>query len=198
VVSILPVLEETAARLAATAMSSPARLGTGRLVCVDGPAGSGKTTLADALVRALRALPSVGVELLHMDDVYDGWAGLATGMCTVATAVVAPLRSGRAGRYRRFDWHRNAYAEEHVVPPVDVLVVEGVGSGNSAYASQISLLVWLAAPSVVRLERGVERDGERMREQWLAWREGEQAMFERERTQERADAVVDGLTGALV
>ena len=190
-------LAETATRLASSALAAPARLGKGRLVCVDGPAGSGKTTLADALVRALRAPPSVSVELLHMDDVYDGWAGLATGMATVATSVVEPLRAGLPGRYRRFDWHRHAYAEEHVVPPVDVLVVEGVGSGSSAYASATSLLVWLAAPPVVRLERGVERDGEHLREQWLAWREVEEAMFGRERTRERADVVVDGLTGAL-
>lgn len=195
--SRLSASEETAARLAAAAWSAPARLGTGRLVCVDGPAGSGKTTLADHLVRQLRAMPALSVELLHMDDVYDGWAGLTAGMTTVATSVVEPLRVGRPGRYRRFDWHRYAYAEEHVVPPVDVLVVEGVGSGSSAYASATSLLVWLAAPSVVRLERGVERDGEHMREQWLAWREVEEAMFERERTRERADVVIDGLTGAL-
>ena len=195
--SALSVLEETAARLAAAALSGPARIGTGRLVCVDGPAGSGKTTLADALVGRLRGEQSVEVELLHMDDVYDGWAGLASGMTTVATSVVEPLRAGRAGRYRRFDWHRDAYAEEHVVPPVDVLVVEGVGSGSAAYASATSLLVWLAAPPVVRLERGVERDGEHLREQWLAWCEVEDAMFGRERTRERADVVVDGLTGAL-
>jgi uridine kinase len=196
-VSTLAALEETAATLAVSALSAPARLGGGRLVCVDGPAGSGKTTLADALVRRLRSLPSVDVELLHMDDVYDGWAGLATGMATVAASVVEPLRAGRAGRYRRFDWHRDAYAEEHVVPPVDVLVVEGVGSGSSAYASAISLLVWLAAPPVVRLERGVQRDGVQMRDHWLAWREMEDAMFERERTLARADVVVDGLTGTL-
>lgn len=186
-------LEETASRLAAATLSAPARLGDGRLVCVDGPAGSGKTTLAGAVVRHLRALPSVEVELLHMDDVYDGWAGLAAGMAAVAASVVEPLRAGRAGSYRRFDWHRNAYAEEHVVPPTDVLVVEGVGSGGSAYAEAISLLVWLCAPPAVRLERGVERDGEHLREQWLAWREAEEVMFERERTRERADVVVDGL-----
>jgi uridine kinase len=167
-------------------------------VCVDGPAGSGKTTLADALVRRLAAEPSVEVELLHMDDVYDGWAGLATGMTTVWASVVEPLRAGREGRYRRFDWHRDAFAEGHTVRPVDVLVVEGVGSGGSSYADAISLLVWVTAPPDVRLRRGLERDGEQLRDQWLAWHEVEASLFARERTRERADVVVDGVTGAIV
>ena len=137
-------------------------------------------------------------ELLHMDDVYDGWRGLATGMTTVSASVVEPLRAGRVGRYRRFDWHRNAFAEDHTVRPVDVLVVEGVGSGGSSYADATSLLVWVAAPPVVRLRRGLERDGEQLRDHWLAWRDVEESLFTRERTRERADVVVDGVTGAIV
>jgi hypothetical protein len=38
----------------------------------------------------------------------------------------------------------------------------------------------------------VARDGEHMRDQWLAWREQEEAMFARERTRDRADVIVDG------
>ncbi|MGO1280054.1 MAG: AAA family ATPase, partial [Cellulosimicrobium funkei] len=41
-----------------------------RLVVVDGPAGSGKTTLAAQLEAALPA------QVLHMDDLYEGWRGL--------------------------------------------------------------------------------------------------------------------------
>jgi uridine kinase len=189
-------VEAAATRLAALVATAPALVGTTRLVCVDGPAGSGKTTLADSLVRRLRAAATT-VELLHMDDVYEGWAGLDVGMATVATSVVLPLQAGRAGRYRRFDWHREEFAEEHRVRPVGVLVVEGVGSGGAAYADVTSLLVWVTAPSAVRLERGVARDGEHLRERWLAWRAAEDAMFERERTRERADVVVDGLTGEV-
>jgi uridine kinase len=189
-------VEAAATRLAALVAAAPALLGTTRLVCVDGPAGSGKSTLADALAQRLRTA-TTPVELLHMDDVYDGWDGLDAGMATVATSVVLPLRSGRPGRYRRFDWHRDGFAEEHLVQPVGVLLVEGVGAGGVAYADVTSLLVWVAAPSVVRLERGVARDGERLRERLLAWRAAENAMFERERTCERADVVVDGLTGAV-
>ena len=43
---------------------------TGRLVCVDGPAGSGKTTLGAALAER------TGAQLIHSDDLMEGWRGL--------------------------------------------------------------------------------------------------------------------------
>lgn len=198
-------LDGVVSTVVASVLAAPPTLGAGRLVCVDGPAGSGKTTLAAALDRGFReALPPPGtpaeparVRTLHMDDVYDGWAGLAAGMATVASSVVAPLSTGEPGRYRRYDWHRMAFAEEHTVPPCDVLVVEGVGSGGSAYDAAITCLVWVEAPSDVRLRRGLDRDGEQTRAQWLAWCDQEEAMFAGERTRERADLVVDGRTGDL-
>lgn len=179
-----------------SALAAPPTLGSGRLVCVDGPAGSGKTTLAAALDRGFRDA-GADVRVLHMDDVYDGWAGLASGMTTVASSVVGPLRSGKPGRYRRYDWHRAAFAEECVVEPVDVLLVEGVGSGGSAYDDAITCLVWVDTASDVRRRRAVERDGESMREHWTMWREQEELAFARERTRARADVVVDGQTGMV-
>jgi uridine kinase len=197
VTSRVPDLGDTAGRIAARVLAHPPTLGSGRLVCIDGPAGSGKTTLAAALRRRLLALsgPAGGglVDVVQMDDVYDGWAGLASGMETVAHSVVAPLRSGAPGRYRRYDWHRGGFAEERLVEPCAVLLVEGVGSGASTYADAITCLVWVEAPSDVRLSRGLARDGADLRERWVAWREQEDAMFARERTGERADVVVDGL-----
>ena len=191
-------VEATARDLVRTVLDASATLGEGRLVCVDGPAGAGKTTLAGALARGFRdalraaAADREQVRLLHMDDLFEGWSGLEAGMATMADDVVAPLRSGRPGRYRRYDWHRSELAEEVVVEPCQVLVVEGVGSGNAAYDAAVTLLVWLDAPSDVRLERGVARDGEPMRDHWLRWRVQEDAMFARQRTRERADVVVDG------
>jgi uridine kinase len=185
-------------------LHQPPTLGTGRLVCVDGPAGSGKTTLAAALDREFRdALRMPGapsdrarVRTVHMDSVFAGWSGLAEGMATVALDVVAPLRAGRPGRYRRYDWDRQVFAEERVLEPCDVLVIEGVGSGSAAYDEAITCLVWVDTPPDVRLSRGLERDGDQMRERWLVWRDEENEMFARERTRERAHVVVDGTGGS--
>ncbi len=182
-------------------LARPATLGTGgRLVCVDGPAGSGKTTLGAALERRFRdalgaadaATALAQVRLLHMDDLYDGWSGLETGRGQLASSVLEPLRSGRPGHYRRYDWHRLAYAEDLVVEPCEVLVVEGVGSTNPVHDDVTTCRVWVEAPPEIRTGRGLARDGERLREHWLAWQEQEDALFAREGTRERADVVVDG------
>lgn len=189
--------EDPVDRIVRLVLERAPTLGAGRLVCVDGPAGSGKTTLAAALGRRFsersHTTRTRGVELLHMDDVYDGWDGLDAGMATVTDSVVAPLRTGVPGRYRRYDWHRGSFAEERPIEPCAVLVVEGVGSGASAYADAITCLVWVEAPADVRLSRGLARDGADLREHWTAWRDREDEMFARERTRERADVVVDGL-----
>lgn len=195
-----PHVDVLAGDLARWVLERPATLGAGRLVCVDGPAGSGKTTLAAALNRAFRdtlrapgaAADRAHVRLLHMDNLYAGWTGLDAGMEAMAEHVVRPLRTGEEGRYRRWDWHRSAFAEECVVAPCEVLVVEGVGSGNAAYGDAITRLVWVETPDDVRLQRGMDRDGEQMRGHWLDWGVQEAAMFARQRTRERADVVVDG------
>jgi uridine kinase len=196
VIARFPAVDGIAVDIMERVLAHPPTLAHGRLVCVDGPAGSGKTTLGAALRRAARdLLPAEGsVALVHMDNVYAGWGGLETGMTTVATSIVEPLRHDRPGRYRRFDWHALAFAEEHQVDPVDVLIIEGVGSASAAYNDAITCLVWVDTPSDVRLHRGLARDGQRLRDRWLLWREAEEAMFARERTRDLADVVVDGVS----
>jgi len=177
-----------AADVVRRALRSAATLGSGRLVCVDGPAGSGKTTFAAAVGAAVPS--DLTCRVLHMDDIYPGWTGLAAGVAGIADGVVAPHASGTTGSYRRFDWEADQLAERVEVPPVDVLVVEGVGSGARAYAKQITTLVWLEAQAETRLARGLARDGEGARLHWLAWMDQEQAWFDREGTRARADLVL--------
>lgn len=171
-----------------TAARAPT-LGAGRLVCVDGPAGSGKTTLAAAIVAAADGLQPP--RIVHMDDLYDGWDGLDR-LTDQLDALLTPLSSGRPGGYRRYDWDAGRYAETHVVRPGPLLVLEGVGAGCAAYAGLSTVLVWVEAPPGLRLERGLERDGVQLQERWRRWMHDESVHFELEGTRARADLQVDG------
>ncbi|WP_139978786.1 4-amino-4-deoxy-L-arabinose transferase [Nocardioides litoris] len=166
----------------------PATLAGARLLCVDGPGGSGKTTLAAGVAAA------TGAPVVHMDDLYDGWAGLE-GVDGQLGTLLRPLAQGRPGAYRRYDWHAHAFAETVALPhpgPGGLVVVEGVGSGSPEVADLVTVLVWVEAPREVRLRRGLARDGEDLRAEWVAWQAREDAHHARHRTRARADLVVDG------
>lgn len=156
-------------------------LGAGRLVCLDGRAGSGKTTLARALAERSGDSPVV-----HMDDLFEGWSGLAS-VDAQLDGLLRPLAEGRPGSYRRYDWTRAEFAETVVVSPGPLLILEGVGSGSLRVADLATVLVWLEAPHDVRMRRGIERDGEAFAPYWQQWAAAEAEHFAAHRTRERAD-----------
>ena len=167
------------------ASSRPTTLGAGRLVCIDGPAGSGKSTLGRELSER------VGAQLVRSDDLMEGWRGLGA-VGRQLSPLFADLAAGRPGSYQHFDWQHHRYDREVGVVPAPWLVVEGVGSGAAAVAAYTTVLVWVEVDDELRLRRGMARDGEEMRAHWLTFMADERDLFERERTRERADVLVDG------
>ena len=166
-------------------------LGAGRLICVDGPAGSGKTTLAEALRAGFDELNQRRARLVHMDDLYAGWSGLGQ-VDEQLDGLLRPLAEGRSGEYRRYDWVEGRFAETVVVEPAPLLVLEGVGSGAARFAELQTVLVWVEAPYDLRMRRGLDRDGDAFAPYWEQWARDEAVLFERDQTRARADVRVDG------
>ncbi len=172
-----------AARLTAT--RAP-RCGPVRIVAVDGPSGSGKSVLGAAIGRVL-ACP-----VLHMDDIYPGWDGLAEAVPLVTSQVLEPLARGEPAAYRRWDWVHNLWSRRTVsVPPAPALVLEGVGSSVLPAGDYAAVGVWVEAEGTVRFARGIHRDGEAYRPQWERWARQEEALFAADATRGRADVVLD-------
>jgi uridine kinase len=176
------------AELAERVRAAPPRLGATRLVCIDGPAGSGKTTFAARLAVAL----GPGTTVLHMDDVYAGWT-LDGAAARLTDGVLRPLADGRPGSYHRYDWIAERFDDALTeVPVAEVLVVEGCGSSPRSLDGWATLRVWVEAAHSLRLARGLARDGDHLAEHWDRWQSEEAAEFIREDTRARADVRVDG------
>ena len=176
----------TPAEILSLARDRPPTLGSGRLICVDGPAGSGKTTWAAGIAQLA---PEVTV--VHMDDLYPGWSGLPEVDAQLGD-LLRPLAENQPGSYRRYDWVAEEFAERIVVGPAPLLVLEGVGCGAARFAGLVTVLVWVEAPERLRMERGIARDGDAFAPHWEQWAVDEAEVYARERTRERADVHIDG------
>ncbi|MGL5824197.1 MAG: uridine kinase family protein [Nocardioides sp.] len=162
-------------------------LGGGRMVCVDGPAGAGKTTLAGQILQ-LATARGIDAQLVHLDDTYQGWEQDLTALGgRLRNYLVGPLASRHTGRYRRFDWPANRFSNWVEVPPTELLVLEGVASGHWQIQSRRATLVWVDADPLLRLERGLARDGKDLRERWLGWQAREAEYFARHDTARQAN-----------
>ncbi|WP_430785044.1 dephospho-CoA kinase [Actinoplanes sp. G11-F43] len=178
-------LDEAAERIAVWAGGLAARAGARRVLAVEGRSGSGKTTLAERVAGRLAA------PLIHMDDLYAGWDGLHQGVTELRDRVLRPLAAGRPGRWRRWDWAAGAYAEEHLVPDADWLVVEGVGAGARVLRPYTSGLVWVDSPTAVRKRRALDRDGPTYAPHWDRWARHEDAFYAAEDVRANADLIIE-------
>lgn len=160
-------------------VASHLRRHTRALVCIDGPAGAGKTTLADQL-RELRP----DAVIIHMDELYDGWVNaLDAGLTSrLIRDIRDPFLAGEVITYRRYDWHTAAFTEHVTVTVPDLLILEGVASAQEVTRSVAALSVFIDVEPTVGRQRVLERDGASSADHIDAWQQQEQAHFLRDRT----------------
>jgi uridine kinase len=172
-------------------LSGPALAGATRVIAIDGRSGAGKTSLA------ARLRGTLGAPVVTLEDLYGGWDGLERGVDLLVSDVLAPLRAGRPALVPRYDWVTGQWARPWQLTPPETLIVEGVGAGARRAAAYASMLIWVAATASARKKRALDRDGETFAPYWDQWAAQEDAMLARERTQDRADLVIDGMTGMV-
>ena len=103
-----------------------------QIILVDGPSGSGKTTLALNLQKELNC------EVIHLDSIYNGWDdALGETLTNRLTSLVENFLRGEDYELPIFDWHKDRFESTYIVKAAQILIIEGVGAGQSAIRDKI-------------------------------------------------------------
>lgn len=160
-----------------------------RLVGVDGPSGAGKSTFARTLAARLEA------PLVETDD-FMAWFHYRSWWPRFVAQVLDPLAEGRAAVFQQRDWRGDEFGTGlggwRTVDWHPVVVIEGVGSTQSAVADRYAVRILVRTPAAHRLRRGTARDGEDHRVLWLGSIPYEDELLVRDGVERRAHLVVDG------
>jgi uridine kinase len=159
------------------------------IIAIDGPAGAGKTTLALDIKLALAQRYSITE--IHMDDLYDGWQNaLSPQLSETLEFIVASHKSGKNVKFSKYDWNQSAFQEVQEIPSADLIILEGVGSGQIAIRDELAALIWIDIEESLGLERVVSRDGQSIKAQMQMWLALQEQHFAREGTQKAADFIL--------
>lgn len=170
--------------LAALIATRQPACGSSTVIAIDGPSGSGKTGLADGLAAVSDAA------VLHLDDIYPGWSGLAATPPLIRE-VLERIAVGEVGLVNRWDWAAGQDGPLLHLPPSPLLILDGVGSGAAVIRPYLSLLLWVDAPLDVRKRRALARDSGAYEPFWDTWAAQEAQHFAAEQTRIHADLVID-------
>lgn len=172
------------------------------LIGIDGCGGAGKSTFAKKLKNELDQ--DRVVSIIQMDDFYlpsssrDEMKDLdliggSFDWRRLLEQVIKPISSGIEGYYQKYDWNQDMLLEEWHKVSLGVVIVEGVYCLRSELFDYYDYSVWIETDYNTRLARGIERDGENMRDMWAdVWMPAEHKYRELERPYEKANLVIDG------
>jgi molybdenum cofactor guanylyltransferase len=180
--AVLSIMDVVTERQAAAA-------GSPVVVVIDGPSCAGKSILATAL-----ALRSGAAAVVEGDDFYRHTLPRLTvaqreamSDAAVADAVIdwerlraealLPLQARRSATFQPYDWDADdgRLAPPKIIPPADVIVVEGVYAARPELTDLIDVAVYLGIDPLLRARRYAEREND---PDWQRfWERGEAHYF---------------------
>lgn len=155
------------------------------LIAIDGRAGAGKTTLAAVLFAELKLKHSVDV--IHMDDLYDGWDNaLAVKLTQTLEIIVKAHQLNKTFEIDIYNWGSMKFDSTQKIEPVEILILEGVGAGQKVVRQAGATLYWLDIDPEVGLARVLKRDGNQIAAHMKQWQIDQELHFKSDKTRENA------------
>jgi uridine kinase len=169
--------------------SSSKKCGQTKIVVIDGPAGSGKTTLAKSLSGLLENCP-----IIHMDEIYEGWENALSPKTSqdLVEWIINPLLESKSIEFVKYDWYLEKRIEKVVIYLPKVLIIEGVGSSRFDISKHACLKLWIEVSKETGINRVLTRDGLQIQEQMKQWQTQESKFFLENNSKEKSDIWIDG------
>ena len=159
------------------------------ILAIDGPAGSGKSTLAGEIARAFAGTYSI--EVIHLDEMYNGWNNALTDeLFQKLLGLIYSQKSGETCELAIYDWALDSYSGSRQLKPVELLIIEGVGSCNELLREKLTTSIWLDIDQSTGLTRVLERDGDEIHDEMVKWQKMENEYFAHDLTRESADFIL--------
>ena len=167
------------------------------VVLIDGRAGSGKSTFARLLQDLVFQETKQSPKVIHMDDLYPDWEGLAQGSLYLVEQILKPLKLAGKAQWQRWDWANdkrggsdpgNGWRE---FDGQNMLIVEGCGSVTTQSAELADLTIWIEADRQTRKERFEARDRRLFSNFWNSWSAQEDAFYQEQHSQQLCELTVN-------
>jgi uridine kinase len=158
-------------------------------LAIDGVAGSGKTTLASRLCGDLK-----NCQVVHMDDLYEGWNDPLSQRLTakVIRELLEPFNQQILIRYQKFNWILNRFDKFEDLKTSNILILEGVGSGQREFRKYLSKTIWVEYDPSQGFDRVIARDGEGIRGEMVNFLLDQNKHFIAELTKNASDYTISG------
>jgi len=158
------------------------------LIAIDGRAGAGKTTLATRFFDELSVDKTV--EVIHMDDLYNGWENaLDEGLTKTLESIVNAHHKKEGIEIDIFNWNSMSFGAKAMINPADILILEGVGAGQKVVRDAGATLYWLDIDAEEGIQRVLKRDGNQIAPQMKQWQIAQENHFMRDKTRENAEHI---------
>jgi len=158
------------------------------IILIDGRAGSGKSTFAEKLQQQLFRDGESAPRVIHMDNIFEGWDGLALGSDYMVRFILQPLARQETASWQDWSWVKNQRSSWREFSGGTPLIVEGCGSLTERSKEHADISIWLEASEETRRERWIQR--ERHLEKFDFWAAQELDFYAREKSQSLADLVI--------
>lgn len=161
-----------------------------KIFAIDGVAGSGKTTLANRLRSDIS-----NCQVINMDDLYDGWHEPFSDKLTLSIIdqILDPAINNSPIEFAKFNWELSKFDQIVKLSPANTLILEGVGSAQKKFRPYFTKIIWLDIDPQIGLQRVLNRDGEKVKDQMLKFLEDQSKHFALELTRNFADYIISGV-----